>query len=417
MARFLGMFGVISTMVMLLTDPRKMVSYFHSKTDTRTIVNKHLVGYQGWFECPTDGFNHSAHWITPQGPVFDYWPDVSEFARQDLCILDSYKDRNGELARVYSAHNANVVGRHFEWIKNYNIDGVFLQNFFSDMRDELGILRRLHVTSTVAAAAERNDRVWSIMFDISDLQDDLAFSQFVKIWPRFKPLVEKSKTYLYENGKPVVAIWGLGFGDSQHPISPSSANRIVDYLKRNQGLYIVGGVPWNWRIQGLDTWISVYERLDALNPWNVGSFGKQDMDKLYTIAAQDKQWLDARNIFYICNVFPGFSWYNLQQGQSPLNKIPRDGGEFYFNMVKTILRVKPHVLYTAMFDEVNEGTAIFKLVAKKSDLPQPGTWNYLDIDGVSLPNDWYLELAGLFTLAMRQKRDLEQIQFSNLLKP
>ena len=54
-----------------------------------------------------------------------------------------------------------------------------------------------------------------------------------------------------------------------------------------------------------------------------------------------------------------------------------------------------NTLYLAQFDEVDEGTAIFKVTAKTSDLPLPtGGWLALDADGYSLPSDWYLRLAG-----------------------
>jgi hypothetical protein len=47
----------------------------------------------------------------------------------------------------------------------------------------------------------------------------------------------------------------------------------------------------------------------------------------------------------------------------------------------------------AMFDEVNEGTAIFKAVSLRKDAPEPGYWLTLDADGYRLPSDWYLRIA------------------------
>ncbi len=51
-------------------------------------------------------------------------------------------------------------------------------------------------------------------------------------------------------------------------------------------------------------------------------------------------------------------------------------------------------IWLAQFDEVDEGTAIFKVAASKSDLPVNGNWLALDADGMSVPSDWYLRLAG-----------------------
>ena len=51
------------------------------------------------------------------------------------------------------------------------------------------------------------------------------------------------------------------------------------------------------------------------------------------------------------------------------------------------------MLYGAMFDEVDEGTAMFKIVANRKDLPDSPPFVPLDADGCALPSDWYLQLA------------------------
>lgn len=50
-----------------------------------------------------------------------------------------------------------------------------------------------------------------------------------------------------------------------------------------------------------------------------------------------------------------------------------------------------------MFDEYDEGTAMAKAASTISDIPVEGTFLYLSIDGVNLPNDYYLILAGNYT--------------------
>ena len=66
------------------------------------------------------------------------------------------------------------------------------------------------------------------------------------------------------------------------------------------------------------------------------------------------------------------------------------------------------MLKIAMFDEVNEGTAIFKVAASKREAPDQGEWVTLDADGEKLPSDWYLRLAGEITKSFHNGTQLPQ---------
>ena len=54
-----------------------------------------------------------------------------------------------------------------------------------------------------------------------------------------------------------------------------------------------------------------------------------------------------------------------------------------------------------MFDDVDEGMAMFKLVTTGNDLPPGDFLVPPDIDGYSLPSDWYLLLGGETGKALR----------------
>jgi hypothetical protein len=94
---------------------------------------------------------------------------------------------------------------------------------------------------------------------------------------------------------------------------------------------------------------------------------------------------------YIPVIFPGFSWHNLNAG--PLNQIPRNAGNFYWRQAYNAIRSNCTMIYGAMFDEMDEGTAMFKLAPTAAELPAQGTFVPLNIDGTTLPSDWYLKLA------------------------
>ena len=70
-------------------------------------------------------------------------------------------------------------------------------------------------------------------------------------------------------------------------------------------------------------------------------------------------WCKAEGISYAPTVWPGFSWYNLKDNEIS-NKIPRNKGEFFWKQIAGAMESGAEMIYVAMFDEIDEGTAIFK---------------------------------------------------------
>ena len=103
--------------------------------------------------------------------------------------------------------------------------------------------------------------------------------------------------------------------------------------------------------------------------------------------APDQIWCDREDLDYLPVVFPGFSWHNLKGDK--LNAIPRLKGEFLRAQFIAAKESGAEMVYVAMFDEVDEGTAIFKCTN------QPPTGNggiFMTYEG--LPSDFYLKLTG-----------------------
>jgi len=72
---------------------------------------------------------------------------------------------------------------------------------------------------------------------------------------------------------------------------------------------------------------------------------------------------------------------------------------FFDNAIKA----GAQILYTAMFDEINEGTAIFKLAADPSQEPVGTDLLSLDAHGCrTATSDMYLRLAGQATRALKE---------------
>src|SRR6185295_4251989 len=109
--------------------------------DSTTLTKKVMMGYQGWFACPGDGSlpNRWVHWFRNNSPVaanlnVDFWPDVSELDADEL-FATSLTYSNGSPAKVFSSFNAKTVRRHFKWMQDNRLDGVFLQRFTSELSD------------------------------------------------------------------------------------------------------------------------------------------------------------------------------------------------------------------------------------------------------------------------------------------
>ena len=393
-----------------LSDTR----YFNltDAVDTSTLTRKMLLGYQGWFACPGDGspVNRWVHWFRSQTPTatnatFDFWPDISELDPDEL-FNTSMTLSNGTPARVYGAAKRKTVLRHFKWMRDYHIDGVFLQRFSSELSSSTFSAWRNQVTSNVWAGAEAYGRVFAIMYDISGqpastlvstLTNDLNF--LVRTMR-----VTSSPRYQRHRGKPVVAIWGFGFTD--RPGTPQEALTVINYFK-SEGFTVMGGVPTYWRTLNNDSqndpaWANVYRAFDIISPWSVGRYGTEsEADNFrFNLIATDLAVTKNLGLDYMPVIFPGFSWHNLFP-TSPPNVIPRNSGNFYWRQAYNAVAAGCTMVYGAMFDEVDEGTAMFKLAPTPAELPVQGTFVPLNIDGTELPSDWYLRLAGSATRMLR----------------
>ena len=154
------------------------------------------------------------------------------------------------------------------------------------------------------------------------------------------------------------------------------------------------GIATGWRRQDRDALQhpelhQVLLLADVLSPWSVGRF--RDLPGVQRHAEQywesDVLWARRHKIDYMPVVFPGFSWHNLRGAE--LGSIPRLKGQFLWSQIVANKKAGADMLYIAMFDEVDEGTAIFKCT---NNPPSSGGTKFLTYEG--LPSDFYLRLAG-----------------------
>jgi len=312
---------------------------------------------------------------------------------------------------LFSSWSASTQDVHFRWMREYGIDGVFMQRFVNGLEAGTKAFKDAVLCSALRAAVE-NGRVVSVMYDISGASEGAWAANVLGDWQYLvhKLNVTASPAWIHHNGKPVVSIWGIGF--IHHPGTMASSLRLLQQLRAVTPITFVGGVPTHWREGAGDSkpgYAPVYEAMDVLSPWLVGRFS-DDVgfdSNMKNIFVPDVQHTNARGQGYAPVVFPGFSWANLQRlrGSSAVfNAIPRHGGRFWTHQSEgfAAMSIQPLFIYGAMFDEADEGTAMFKAASALSDVPKaPAQFLYLSVDGVDVPADAYLSLAGNFSAKWR----------------
>ena len=97
---------------------------------------------------------------------------------------------------------------------------------------------------------------------------------------------------------------------------------------------------------------------------------------------------------YMPTAFPGFSWDNLRRARPGSTTIPRRKGEFYWRQFAIFRELGIRTVFVGMFDEVDEGTAIYKVADQT-----PVRKHFVGYEG--LPSDWYLKLTGAATRMIR----------------
>jgi pimeloyl-ACP methyl ester carboxylesterase len=374
--------------------------------DASTLTGKVLCGYQGWFTTPGDGsdrgWRHYAgrRQFRPGSCGIDLWPDVSELD-EDERIATPFRHQDGRAAAVFSSHNPKTVLRHFRWMEQYGIDGVFVQRFAVETIEPKDVRHCNTILAHCREGANRSGRCYAVMYDLSGLPSG-GTRRVIEDW---KLLVDRMKigkdpkdaAYLRHLGKPVVAVWGIGFNDGRK-YSLEECEKLVEFLKNDRdygGCTVLLGVPTGWRTLDRDSVTDaalhrIIAKADVISPWTVGRYRSlpEVADHARQRWGRDEKWCKDQGKEYLPVVFPGFSWHNSHR-RSVLDEIPRQKGRFLWKQFGEAKKAGATMIYVAMFDEMDEGTAIFKC----TNDPPVGASRFVTLEG--LPSDHYLRLTGM----------------------
>lgn len=398
------------------------------------MAGRTIVGYQGWFGCPDErqmSPDHATgagaavvspvaarwrHWFATQADeapnlTVEMLPDVSELPQGARCKT-ALRRSDGSSVLVFSSADPAVVDLHFRWMKEHGIDAAAVQRFISDLRLGPDRDRGDAVLRAIRAAAEAHGRSFYITYDVSGADPEMVYDQIRADWQRLTTelRITASSAYLKGQGRPLLQLWGFGFKD--RPGDPQRVMGLMADLRQGapngalQGALLIGGVPAGWRNANGDSrtgadWARLYRGFDVISPWAVGRYTDEASNQGFVdgLVVPDLVETTRLGIGYLPVIFPGFSWANLMLTRgNPVkatqNQVPRRCGDFLWEQGQTRLAAGARSVFIAMFDEVDEATAVMPVVARSEDLP-PGTRLIaLDHDGCDLPSDWYLRVSG-----------------------
>ncbi|RJU59428.1 metallophosphoesterase [Bacteroides sp. AM37-9] len=380
----------------LMSDPAAKTTESMSRVRFKSIKNLVMAGYQGWFNTPEDGaglgWKHfeKEKEFKPGKCTIDLWPDVSEYEKT---YETAFKLPDETPAKVFSSYDASTTDLHFKWMKQYGIDGVFMQRFVVSIRNQKGKDNYNKILNNAVLSAEKYDRAICLMYDLSGMEageEDILIRDWKELCEKYKLVSRNNNHYVYHHGKPLVAVWGIGFND-RRKYGYEQVKKIIDFLK-SEGCSILVGVPTHWRTLTIDAvsdtrLLELVKQADIVHPWLVGRFDNHTYEPYRKLIEEDIKWCKANGKDYMPVLFPGFSWHNMKK-DAPQNMIPRLGGRFFWQQVKGAVDAGAESLYLAMFDEIDEGTAFFKC----TNTPPVGESSFITYEGEA--PDHYLWLAG-----------------------
>lgn len=380
----------------VMSDPATKTTESMSRVRFKSIRSLVMAGYQGWFNTPEDGaglgWKHfeKEKEFKPGKCTIDLWPDVSEYEKT---YETAFKLPDETPAKVFSSYDASTIDLHFKWMKQYGIDGVFMQRFVVSIRNQKGKDNYNKILNNAILSAEKYDRAICLMYDLSGMEageEDILIRDWKELCEKYKLVSRNNNHYVYHHGKPLVAVWGIGFND-RRKYGYEQVKKIIDFLK-SEGCSILVGVPTHWRTLTIDAvsdtrLLELVKQADIVHPWLVGRFDNNTYEPYRRSIEEDIKWCKANGKDYMPVLFPGFSWHNMKK-DAPQNMIPRLGGCFFWKQVKGAVGAGAESLYLAMFDEIDEGTAFFKC----TNTPPVGESSFITYEGEA--PDHYLWLAG-----------------------
>ncbi|KAB8349713.1 hypothetical protein FH972_023728 [Carpinus fangiana] len=380
-----------------------------------TLEGMTVWGYQGWYTGNWKWFSPAEVIAGPptgdQRVLTDYIPYVADYP-EECREPTNFVLADGSTANWYYSNCSAVVEKHFQYMQKYKIDGVFVQRFDgaanpNDQYYEAGV----QVLQWVRQYAEQYGKYFAVEYDYSGLKPSSDPSTYLSILKddftkTVKPLFD-SPSYIYQDGKPVIEIYGGGFDNGG--TGPQFQSLFDTMASTGVTPWKILGVPWTWQQQQPpandpnQNW-DLFQSVDCIQPWGVGSYNSaSDFANYYKNALKTgKATADSLGIKFSPVIHAGTENSNAAFNKS--SGVPKGAfGQGRAN--STLLQyslgnvtsadLKPHFVFGAMFDEYTEGSQILPALSWNELPPNPNP-GFAGYDDGADPYV-YLDIAGQWT--------------------
>ena len=325
-------------------------------------------------------------------------------------------------AVLYSSANPTTVERHVAWMEQYGIDGVFYQRFVSTLADPGLRANRDLVLVNLLRSAERHGRKIAVAWDLSGEIQEPILSVIARdsAPPRRRPPRDEQPGLPLRPRAATRRDLGARLQprdrDADHGADGAGrlprARRAAPRRPRCGGCAVLLARPRR-RLPpraGVDKRLRAVRRHPPVAARAV--LGRREQRRVPRRGPRSRPGAHPlARTGLLRGGLPGFSWQNLWRNRGedwPLNLVPRCGGRFLWHQGFNLVDAGATTVYVAMFDEVDEGTAIFKAAETQQDVPAQGRFLSLDADGERIPSDWYLRVTGEIGRMLRGEAPLQR---------
>lgn len=413
-----GIIRSVTVTVGITDDTETKAPTFAAQTDLNNMQGKGVAGYQAWFranDTRTDtGWYHwsnSGNHPAADNVHTEMYPYTADYTTNGATLYQSGLGNlgNGDPALLFNSTDKEIIDTHFEWMKEYDIDGAAIQRFYSSTSPIRSTAENL--LQTIQKSAEKHGRIFYVMYDFSGTadKDTDTFLRTVKldfIYNAEMSGVVSSENYAHAEGKPVVCLWGISGDPESGYCYGERAITLIEWFQ-SRGYYVIGGTPDNQYHTRSDEALEPFTKLDMISPWTVGRYdNNSSYSWLYSAVSNDMDFCNEYDVDYQPVIFSGFAWTNMGNNGT-INDFPRDAGQFLWDqayVLKSDFNID--TVYFAMFDEYDEATAIMKAASDYFEIPTDQYFLTLSADGWWLSNDYYLRAAGAVIDMMQGKTEL-----------